>query len=140
MRKDRSLKLLVVMLKAAQTVNDIIKKDMQGYGLNPTEYAVLELLYNKGDQPIQHIGKKILLASSSLTYVVDKLEAKGFVTRVDCPDDRRVKFASITDSGRQFMEETFPNHEDTIEEIYKNLSEEEIENAIELFKKIGLQK
>jgi len=59
-----SLKLLVVMLRAAQTVEDLVKKDMRTYGINPTEFAVLELLYSKGDQPIQKIGEKILLASS----------------------------------------------------------------------------
>ena len=46
--------------------------------MNPTEFAVLELLYHKGNQPLQQIGDKILLASGSITYVVDKLEKKNF--------------------------------------------------------------
>lgn len=137
MSKERKLKLLVVMLKASQSINEIIRKDMQNYGLNPTEFAVLELLYSKGDQPIQHIGKKILLASSSITYVVDKLEDKGYVERLDCPDDRRVKFASITDKGRDFMEESFPKHADMIEDLFSHLSDEEVERSIDLLKKIG---
>ena len=73
---NKSLKLLVVMLRAAQTVEELLKQDMKTYGINPTEFAVLELLYHKGEQPIQRIGKKILLASSSITYVVDQLEKK----------------------------------------------------------------
>lgn len=135
----KSLKLLVVMLRTAQTVEDLVKKDMKGYGINPTEFAVLELLYNKGEQPIQKIGKKILLASSSITYVIDQLEKKGFVERLDCPDDRRIKLASITDKGKEFMNQAFPKHEKSIEEIFSNMTEEEIDTAIEVFKKIGLQ-
>ena len=88
-------------------------------------------------QPIQHIGKKILLASSSITYVVDKLEDKGYVERLDCPDDRRVKFASITDKGRDFMEESFPKHADMIEDLFSHLSDADVERSIELLKKIG---
>lgn len=137
MKRD-SLKLLVVMLKASSTIEDLIKKDMKSYGLNPTEFTVLELIYHKGDQPIQKIGEKILLASSSITYVVDNLEKKGYVERVDCSDDRRVKFASITEKGKEFMEETFPKHEKRIEELFSNLSDEEVYEAIELLKKIGL--
>lgn len=137
---DASLKLLVVMLRASETILDLVKKDMQTYGVNPTEFAVLELLYNKGDQPIQKIGDKILLASSSITYVVDKLEGKGFVQRIDCPDDRRIKFASITNEGTTFMEEVFPKHKNRINEIFNHLTEDEIQMSIELFKKIGLQK
>lgn len=135
----KSLKLLVVMLRAAQTVEDLVKKDMRTYGINPTEFAVLELLYNRGQQPIQKIGKKILLASSSITYVIDQLEKKGFVERVDCPHDRRIKLVSITDKGKEFMDETFPKHEKRIKEMFSNMTEEEIDTAIEIFKKIGLQ-
>lgn len=134
-----SLKLLVVMLRAAQTVEDLVKKDMRTYGINPTEFAVLELLYSKGDQPIQKIGEKILLASSSITYVVDKLEEKGFVERIDSSDDRRVKFASLTKKGKDFMAEVFPKHEKRIEEIFSILNDEERDLAIKLLKKIGLQ-
>ena len=134
------LKALVVLMRASQTVQEIVKHDMGQYGVNPTEFAVLELLYHKGEQPIQHIGKKILLASSSITYVVDKLEAKGFVERKACPKDRRVTYAAITEQGKTFIEEAFPKHEKTIESIFGHLSEAELEKTIELLKKIGLAK
>lgn len=134
------LKALVVLMRASQTVQDIVKQDMGKYGVNPTEFAVLELLYHKGDQPIQHIGKKILLASSSITYVVDKLEKKGYVERRACPKDRRVTYAVITDKGTAFIEEAFPQHEKTIETIFEHLSKEELTTTIELLKKIGLAK
>gem|GEM_PF-6078831 len=39
-----------------QTVEEVLRKDMQRYQLNLTEFAVLELLYHKGDQPIQYHG------------------------------------------------------------------------------------
>ncbi|MGM9944978.1 MAG: MarR family winged helix-turn-helix transcriptional regulator [Lysinibacillus sp.] len=126
-------------MRASQSVQDIVKQDMGKYGVNPTEFAVLELLYHKGEQPIQHIGKKILLASSSITYVVDKLESKGYVERRACPNDRRVTYAVITNEGKAFIEEAFPKHEQTIETIFEKLSEEELETIIQLLKKIGLQ-
>lgn len=139
-RTELSLKALIVMMRSSQTVQDKIKNDMNQYGLNPTEFSVLELLYHKGDQPIQHIGKKILLASSSITYVVDKLEKKEYVVRKACPTDRRVIFASITEKGQAFMEEVFPKHTEVIEDIFGDLSEEQLEELIVLLKKIGLKK
>lgn len=113
---------------------------MQKYGVNPTEFAVLELLYSKGDQPIQKIGERVLLASSSITYVVDKLEEKSLVERIDCPEDRRIKFASITEKGKDFMDRVFPQHKASIGEMFSHLSKDEMDKAIELFKKIGLQR
>jgi len=78
-----------VILRASQSIQDVIRKDAARYELNPTEFAVLELLYHQDEQPIQMIGKKILI-SSSITYVIDKLEQKKFVVRKACPEDRRV--------------------------------------------------
>lgn len=137
MKKELSLKTLIVFMRASQAVQDILRNDMEKYGVNLTEFAVLELLYHKGDQPIQHIGKKILLASSSITYVVDKLEKKQLVERKACPKDRRVTYASITEQGQAFIEEIFPQHEQTIEGIFDNLTEEELETTMTLLKKIG---
>lgn len=134
----QSLKLFIVLSRAYRAVNEHANKLIQNYGLNPTEFAVLELLYHKGDQPLQQIGGKILLASGSITYVVDKLENKGYLRRVACPNDRRVTFAQITEDGKQFIESVFPEHESKIHELVSVLTPDEKETAIDLLKKLGL--
>jgi MarR family transcriptional regulator, 2-MHQ and catechol-resistance regulon repressor len=134
----QSLKLFIVLSRAYKAINEHVNKVIQTKGLNPTEFAVLELLYHKGDQPLQQIGGKILLASGSITYVVDKLEVKGFLKRVACPKDRRVTYAQITDEGRKFIDDIFPDHELRIHELMSSLSEDEKETVIELLKKLGL--
>ncbi|WP_026584751.1 MarR family winged helix-turn-helix transcriptional regulator [Bacillus sp. J33] len=135
---DQSLKLFIVLSRAYRAINENVNKLIQTYGLNPTEFAVLELLYHRGDQPLQQIGGKILLASGSITYVVDKLEQKGLLKRVACPNDRRVTFAQITDEGKSFIEKIFPGHEQHIHSLMSELSDQEKDTAIELLKKLGL--
>ena len=56
-----SLKLFVTLSRAAQAITKRIEEDIKSYGLNPTEFAVLELLYSKGDQPIQKLEGKYYL-------------------------------------------------------------------------------
>lgn len=133
-----SLKLFVVMTRAFQSIQNQTFKDIKSHGLNQTEFAVLELLYHKGEQPIQKIGKKILLASSSITYVVDQLEKKGFLQRKACPKDRRVTFAEITETGITLMDEIFPKHEVAMDQIFAGLNEAEKEVMIKQLKKLGL--
>src|SRR5690606_40552445 len=88
--EELSLKLFIVLSRAIESVKKQVVKDIKSYQLNLTEFGVMEFLYHKGEQPIQLIGKKVLLASSSITYVVDKLEEKGYLERAACPNDRRV--------------------------------------------------
>ncbi|WLR51993.1 MarR family transcriptional regulator [Bacillus tianshenii] len=134
---DIALKLFVVMSRANHAITDAIKLDIKSHGLNPTEFAVLELLYHKGDVPLQKIGEKILLASGSITYVVDKLEGKGYLQRLSCPKDRRITYAVITEQGKQLMDEIFPKHEAKIAELFSVFSEDEQVQLISAFKKLG---
>ncbi|NEU30182.1 MarR family transcriptional regulator [bacterium LRH843] len=136
--EELSLKLFVVLTRAFQSVRKRIEEDIKSYGLNPTEFAVLELLHHKGDQPIQKIGEKVLIASSSITYVVDKLEKKKFVARKPCPKDRRITYAVITPEGTELMTGLFSQHKKAIHETFGGLNAEEKESLIQQLKKLGL--
>lgn len=133
-----SLKLFVVLNRAMESIHKKVATDIKRYGLNLTEFAVLELLYHKGEQPIQKIGQKVLLASSSITYVVDKLEEKGYLVRKACPKDRRVTYADLTDEGNKFISSIFPTHEQEIHRIFGGLNSEEKKQMIDQIKKLGI--
>lgn len=135
--QNQNLKAVTVLIRAADAVHDAIKRDVAGYGLNATEFSVLELLYHQGRQPIQAIGKKVLIASSSITYVVDKLEHKGYVEREACKEDRRVTYALLTKEGHSLMDRIFPEHELQMNKVFAGLAEAEVEELIRKLKKVG---
>lgn len=134
MEERKTLKAITVLLRASQSIQDVVKQEVAEYGLNPTEFSVLELLYHKGDQPIQTIGKKVLLTSGSMTYIVDRLEAKGYLIRKACPSDRRVTYAALTEEGRTLMSRIFPAHEQRMDELFDGL---DLANTITQLKTVG---
>ncbi|MFC4558414.1 MarR family winged helix-turn-helix transcriptional regulator [Virgibacillus kekensis] len=136
--EELSLKLFIVLNRALDSVKKRVEEDIKCLGLNPTEFAVLELIYSKGDQPIQKIGEKVLIASSSITYVVDKLEKKSLLERKPCPTDRRVTHAVITAAGKELMDKVFPKHTSAIQDIMSGLDTNEKKDMIEKLKKMGL--
>lgn len=136
-REEAALRALTILLRASGSVTNMLKKDMRSYGLNPTEFTVMEVLYSKGEQPIQIIGNKVLLASSSITYVIDQLEKKNYVKRKVNESDRRVTLVSITQEGNDMMEDIFPQHSDVIENLFSGLSVDEINQLSESLKIIG---
>ncbi|MDF2608033.1 MAG: transcriptional regulator [Bacillales bacterium] len=131
------LKLFIVLSRAFRAINDIANKSIATFKLNPTEFAVLELLYHKGDIPLQQIGSKILIASGSITYVVDKLEKKELLIRKHCAKDRRVIYAVLTAKGRELMKEIFPKHKEIMLEALSGLDSNEQKELITLVKKLG---
>ncbi len=135
--KDLSLDLFIALNRASQWINAHADRDIRLYGLNRTEFGVLELLYHKGSQPLQQIGGKVLMSSGNITYVVDKLEQKQFVQRKASLEDRRLIFAEITDAGKQLIEEAFPKHAEVINQAMDGLADEEKKIASQLLKKLG---
>lgn len=135
--EDLSLKAFVVLSRALQSIKKRVEEDIKHLGLNPTEFGVLELIFNKGDQPIQKIGEKVLIASSSITYVVDKLEKKKLLERKACHKDRRITYAAITKDGSELMNKVFPKHKAAMKEIFGGLDIKEKEELIEQLKKLG---
>ncbi|MDL5377658.1 MarR family winged helix-turn-helix transcriptional regulator [Exiguobacterium mexicanum] len=134
MEERQTLKAITVLLRASQSIQDVVKHEVAEYGLNPTEFSVLELLYHKGDQPIQTIGKKVLLTSGSMTYIVDRLETKGYLIRKACPSDRRVTYAALTEDGQTLMARIFPAHEQRMDELFDGL---DLTDTITQLKTVG---
>lgn len=134
---DLSLHLYRVFAKSFKSVNEHAVTGSKIQGFNPTAFAVMEVLYYKGAQPIQQIGAKLLLQSGNVTYVIDKLEAAGYLHRTPCPRDRRVIFAELTPKGKELMDQLYPEFSSRIDHALSGLNEEEKQVMIELLKKMG---
>lgn len=137
MDSKQALKLYIVLSRAYRAASEADKKEIRKYGLSPSEFAVLELLYHKGPQPIQRIASKVLLTSGSMTYVVSQLEKKGLVKRAVCVKDRRIFRTELTRAGESLIGEIFPAHELFLSNMFYALEEEEVENLIKQLKLLG---
>ncbi len=74
---DVPLHLWVVLARAFDAVEHHSRASIARFGLGTTEFGVLEVLYHKGELPVCEVQRRILVESSSTTYVVDKLVKRG---------------------------------------------------------------
>lgn len=132
-----ALKLMVVLSKAYKTVMDHASKDIRSYGLSPSEFGILEVLYTKGRIPLQQIAEKILLTSGTMTYNVDKLEKKQLLARIPCQEDRRVIYAELTSKGKMLFDQIFPQHAAHMQRMMASLTAGQQQEAIRLLKLLG---
>jgi MarR family 2-MHQ and catechol resistance regulon transcriptional repressor len=121
------------LMQTSKAIQDCIKMEMMNNKINITEFSVLEVLYLKGRQTIQQIG----ISSGSMTYVIDKLEQKGFINRIDCPNDRRVIHVVLTEDGMNLMEKIMPKHRDLIHNMFGDLTDQESQTMVKLLKKVS---
>jgi len=80
---------------------------LRAFDLTFARYEVLMLLSfaKQGALPLGKIGERLQVNAASVTNAVDRLEARGLVTRRSNPEDGRGTLAWLTDSGRQTAEE-----------------------------------
>jgi MarR family 2-MHQ and catechol resistance regulon transcriptional repressor len=123
-------------MQTSRAIQERIRDDMTKYNLSITDFSVLEVLYHKGKQTIQQIGKSILISNSSMTYVIDKLEQKGLLKRNACPDDRRVIHVTLTDIGLELMNEIMPKHEEFVDDTFSSLDTNEVDTLVLFLKKL----
>jgi len=132
------LRLFRVWFKALKAVADNVRKDIESHGISQEHFMILELLYSKGPHPIQKISEKFSIPSGSITYVVDKLEKKGYVKREPNATDRRGSNVILTEEGQRLFDDIFPKHADVISRNLGFVSDEDKEKLIALLKAIGL--
>jgi MarR family 2-MHQ and catechol resistance regulon transcriptional repressor len=135
--KELDLRLTRVLRNMVNALYGSLERDIDSYGLSMETFRILELLYNKGPQPIQKISETFSIPSGSITYVVDKLEKKGFVERLSIPGDRRKANVTMTSDGQNYFDTIFPKHVQTISDNLSFVTDEEKLELIVLLKKIG---
>lgn len=123
-------------MQTSKEIHDRIKIQLAKNNIGITEFSVLEVLYQKGQQTIQQIGNSILVSSGSMTYVIDKLEQRGLLIRSDCPNDRRVIHVTLTDDGNGLMDEIMPKYNEFVNQMFKSLDSDESEMFVQLLKKV----
>ena len=128
----------LVLWKAAHAIEQNAVNSVSASGLGLSEFAVLEVLVHKGPQPVNVIGKKVLLSSGSITAAVDRLQSRKLVLRMADTGDLRARIVQLTATGRRLIEQAFKQHAMDMEETMAVLSSRERTELVRLLKKAGM--
>jgi DNA-binding MarR family transcriptional regulator len=73
-------------------------------GLTYTQYIAIIALWEEDKQTVSGLGEKLFLESNTLTPILKKLEAMGYVHRARDAADERVVRVGLTEAGRKLRE------------------------------------
>ena len=112
------------------------------HGLTYPQYLVLLVLWEKDEQPVNDIAKRLMLETNTVTPLLKRMEAEGIVTRNQGKKDARQMIVKLTKKGRDLQKaltdvpetmgnavlcesvtpETFPNLFGMLDDIIQQLS------------------
>lgn len=105
--------------------------------LTPTQFAALAKLYDVGPCSQNHLGRLIHLDAATIKGVVDRLCARGFVSALNDPNDRRRRSVTLTERGRKVTEAAMAIAVDITNETLAPLSGDEQRSMMNLLKKLA---
>ena len=89
---------------AARQVVGMYTPYLKELGLTYTQYIVFLVLWERDGIPVGELGRRLYLDNGTLTPLLKKLEAAGFLTRSRDTADERVVIVTLTEQGRALKE------------------------------------
>jgi DNA-binding MarR family transcriptional regulator len=92
-------------------------------GLSEPDYDVLSTLTERPEARwrASELATHLLWSSSRLAHHVGRMERRGLVRRMPCPDDGRGAAVTLTDQGRTVLERAAPRHVESVRRNFIDL-------------------
>ncbi|MFF7181345.1 MarR family transcriptional regulator [Streptomyces sp. NPDC008121] len=89
---------------ATRAFNGVYRGALKDLGVTYPQYLVLLVLWEHGELPVKRIGEHLRLDSGTLSPLLKRLEAAGFVERRRSAEDERSVTARVTEAGAALRE------------------------------------
>jgi DNA-binding MarR family transcriptional regulator len=127
----------VALLSAADSARAIFESLCADFDITRQQYNVLRILRGAEPDglPTLTIADRMIERAPGITKMIDRLEKKGLVFRMLCPDDRRFVYCRITREGLELLEKLDAPVDQTNSQVCTGLSDAELGQLIELLEK-----
>jgi DNA-binding MarR family transcriptional regulator len=131
------IKRIILLIRRLMQAGELYTKELnKKYQVSAPQLHCLLALYEMGPMPLSQIARQILVNSSTVTGIIDRLEQKSLVSRVRNSPDRRVINIQLTEAGEKLAENAPPPVQERMLTGLKNLPEDEIEQIVACLSKL----
>ncbi len=109
-QRDPYLRLIRPLVQAYLGFYRVGNRHIESMGLTGPQFDVLAELGGTKGLTCAELGKATLITKGTLTGVLDRLEAKGLLTRHSVEGDRRAIHLQLTPAGEELFHTVFPLH------------------------------
>ncbi|MFB9904911.1 MarR family winged helix-turn-helix transcriptional regulator [Allokutzneria oryzae] len=116
-----------------------LKRTFAEHDLDTASFDVLATLRRNGPQRCltpAELMRSAMVTSGAITQRLDRLQARGLITRTPSESDGRVVLVALTEDGRALIDRALPDHVDTEHRVLSGLTSAEREQLAELLRKL----
>ena len=105
---ERYLRSIRLLAECVQQFEKLSDSHIRQFDLTHAQFDIIATLGNTPGFSCKELGEKTLITKGTLTGVLDRLQAKKLIERVQCSADRRRNYVRLTEQGTQLFEQAFP--------------------------------
>ncbi|MFE3447662.1 MarR family winged helix-turn-helix transcriptional regulator [Nonomuraea sp. NPDC059194] len=126
MESDQPTDVVARLVRASRLLERGLKEHFSAHGLESWEFDVLATLHRAGGNScMKDLSSALLLSPGAGTNRIDRLVAKGLVTRDPAPGNRRMIIVTLTETGRHLVTGLFDGRDTTERALLSGLSPDE---------------
>jgi DNA-binding MarR family transcriptional regulator len=129
-QQDPTREIIFSIRRLLQAKELYTKELNKKYQISASQLNCLLALHESGPLPLSQIAKSILVNSSTVTGIIDRLEQKGLVERSRISADRRVITIYLTETGNRLAENAPPPIQQKIIDGLKKLPPHEKQQIV----------
>jgi DNA-binding MarR family transcriptional regulator len=131
---DTNREIIFSIRRLIQARELYTKELSRTYQVSASQLNCILAVYENGPLPPSRIAKEMMVKSSTVTGVVDRLEQKGLVRRTRNSPDRRVINVELTEAGTRLAENAPPPIQQKIIDGLSSLTERQVNRIVKALK------
>jgi len=128
------------LFKAYFSIYKYLKRTFSDHhieNMNPTRLGILLALADQDGVIMSKLGQRLFLEKSTMTGVIDKMEADGLVERRSDRTDRRALRISLTPKAKRLNEKILKIIDKVYQDLSGDLTSEDLAASVKVSKQIG---
>ena len=124
--KPEFLYVLRQLIRCTQAFERFSGAHVKTMGLTESQFDVIATLGNTDGMTCKELGDRTLITKGTLTGVLDRMAARGLISRQADADDARRTYIALTRKGSILFADVFPVHVAHLQRAFDRLSIDEL--------------
>lgn len=126
-----SFKILMLIREIYSKSMGKIEENLADSGLTHQQIMVLKFVAHNKEINISQLCEKMNLSKGTVSGIVNRLEHSNYIKKIKHDNDKRNTYIQFADNGLKFAKEFRIKKEETFDDIFENLSEEEVNKIMD---------
>jgi DNA-binding MarR family transcriptional regulator len=132
--RSKKQEATVALLRTASVVSRTLSRVLEPWKLSLAQYNALRIIRGAGTGGIATLAirERMIEEGTTITRILDKLEASGYISRERSEPDRRQVVCVATSTGARLLDKIDPIVDAADEEVVASLGARELTQLVEL--------